>query len=310
MLQGPTPQSANRNSIVGPPASPSPSYVSNAGSSHVVPPPPSPAISIQIPQVGDMAMQRFFHDIVDQLHSMSMRTSPPMASPATFGSPVFATPALPAHVQQSPHGIWQDPTEDATQFDDAEDDASIAGSYTPMSVPPSPILGGPPVQPLSIRSRAVPAFAPGPAPLRQRNSVQATTPPMLAPRPPLRPHSTTAASGRSVSPGGYDKENRGGPRAQAGGAGKATLGLAILPDGMPSSLPMSPTPSTGTTKSKSSSKRGSASPGLATPVSPLFSDFGSPNPNEKSAATKGSWFQSIFSSWKPQTVRVRIVNRR
>ncbi|KAH8916593.1 hypothetical protein BT69DRAFT_1340050 [Atractiella rhizophila] len=47
---------------------------------------PAPVIPIHIPHVEDAAMQRFFHDIVDQLQTMSVKTaSVGSASPSLFG---------------------------------------------------------------------------------------------------------------------------------------------------------------------------------------------------------------------------------
>jgi hypothetical protein len=61
-----------------PPASPAPTFESTAGGAPVLP--------IHIPQTGDAAMQQFFHDIVGQLQTISLRNSLP---PSPMGSPVM-----------------------------------------------------------------------------------------------------------------------------------------------------------------------------------------------------------------------------
>ncbi|KAG0141115.1 hypothetical protein CROQUDRAFT_136332 [Cronartium quercuum f. sp. fusiforme G11] len=75
--------------------------------------PRSPTPSIKIPQTGDAAMQRFFHDIVDQLQTMSMR-SPNLHEGALGGS----APNSP--YMGTPSGESENQFEDA--YEDEEDD--------------------------------------------------------------------------------------------------------------------------------------------------------------------------------------------
>ncbi|GAA6047066.1 hypothetical protein JCM3770_004179 [Rhodotorula araucariae] len=103
----------------------------------------APVLPIHIPQTGDAAMQQFFHDIVGQLHTISLRNSlppTPGASPAgtyissfldSGASTVSTAPTTPAMPTSSGDG-------DNSRFEDAEDDESDVG----VAVFPSPGMYG------------------------------------------------------------------------------------------------------------------------------------------------------------------------
>lgn len=235
ILQRPTPQSTERNEDLPSvrfalPPSPTPSNgpLTLSYFPSPTPPPPSPMLPINIPQTGDAAMQKFFHDIVDQLQTMSLRTSPPM-----FQSPIF----------QSPNGSPYLGS-DMAQFEDAADDASDIFSpinSPTLAAPPSPLLSGsPPVLPLSIRTK------PNVDPLRARLSLRQPAP---VARPSIRPHSTigtvtpVSVVRRNTYGSTSEKENYGGPRAQGESSARPVLGLAIQSAGIPMEISRPPSPS-------------------------------------------------------------------
>lgn len=122
-LQGATPE--GQPPSLGPwesaPPSPSPNAAAFEGST-------APVLPIQIPQTGDAVMQQFFHDIVGQLQTITLRNSLP-ASP--LNSPSVAHQA--AFFLPGAGGVVGD---DLTQFEDAEEDESDAGhSYYPPGSP-------------------------------------------------------------------------------------------------------------------------------------------------------------------------------
>ncbi|GJN88930.1 hypothetical protein Rhopal_001901-T1 [Rhodotorula paludigena] len=104
----------------------------------------APVLPIHIPQTGDAAMQQFFHDIVGQLHTISLRNSlppspnPSAASPAgtyvssfldSGASTVSTAPTTPAMPSSGGDG-------DNSRFEDAEDDESDVGiTFTPGTYP-------------------------------------------------------------------------------------------------------------------------------------------------------------------------------
>ncbi|BGO91156.1 serine/threonine-protein kinase gin4 [Rhodotorula toruloides] len=111
----------------------------------------APVLPINIPQTGDAAMQQFFHDIVGQLQTISLRNSlPPSPAPSAVSpagtyvssfldsgaSNVSTAPTTPAMTSNSPQ-VQHKADGDASRFEDAEDDESDVGmAYT------SPIIGG------------------------------------------------------------------------------------------------------------------------------------------------------------------------
>lgn len=222
-LQEATPQSADRprdstllSPTMVPPPSPTPSAMSSI-------PPLSPKLPIEIPQVDSPAMQRFFHDVVDQLQAMALRP----LSPTLEQSPIFApaTPALPSPaiagadrmsftpvIRARDQFRTQRPATDVSQFADADEDASqgptadktsshqahstdvplslqqqLQGMYADKQGRGN---GEPMVRPLSIRKPP----SPNASPLQPRRSVrQSPNPAMPPPRPPiLRPTSAFA----------------------------------------------------------------------------------------------------------------------
>ncbi|GAA5855207.1 hypothetical protein JCM8547_008984 [Rhodosporidiobolus lusitaniae] len=106
-----------------------------------------PVLPIHIPQTGDAAMQQFFHDIVGQLHTISLRNSlPPSPNPSAGASPAGTyvssfldsqgsigavstaptTPAMGANADEEDQKQRSGGGEDS-RFDDAEDDESDVG---------------------------------------------------------------------------------------------------------------------------------------------------------------------------------------
>jgi len=177
-------------------------------------PPASP--TIQIPDTGNEAMQRFFHDIVDQLQTISTKTSPVLSfpSPALSDRSSFASTTY----TQSPSDV-----DDVTQFEDAEEDSHARNSpaassirspvlpeMKPQSVLNSPIVSGR----LSLRNppRTAAAARPGPRP---NSAFAAASAPVVAKTNYV--HSNTA-----------DKENSAGARRNpTTTSARPTLGLAI-----------------------------------------------------------------------------------
>ncbi|GAA6039873.1 hypothetical protein JCM8097_006773 [Rhodosporidiobolus ruineniae] len=90
-----------------------------------------PVLPIHIPQTGDAAMQQFFHDIVGQLHTISLRGSlPPSPNP---GSPSPAATYISSFLDSQPVSgapspmLAQGGGEQDARFEDAEDDESDVG---------------------------------------------------------------------------------------------------------------------------------------------------------------------------------------
>ena len=176
------------------------------------PPPASPALPIQIPETGDAAMQRFFHDIVDQLQTMSTRTSPsiPPSSPATSQRSSFLSP--------DPNAQYSD----TTQFEDADEDTN-GRMLSPQQSPSAASYPSPPIAPIVTR-------------LSLRNPPRAVT------RPSPRPNSAFAAVSAPVvqtrqhqmEVDTADKENSSGRRNYGVNENaRPTLGLAIQSAGVP-----------------------------------------------------------------------------
>lgn len=107
----------------------------------------APVLPIHIPQTGDAAMQQFFHDIVGQLQTITLRNSLPPSPALSAVSPagtnvssfldsgasvVSTAPTTPAlgsstggKAASAPTGYGEG---DSSRFEDAEDDESEAGS--------------------------------------------------------------------------------------------------------------------------------------------------------------------------------------
>ncbi|BGP47662.1 serine/threonine-protein kinase gin4 [Rhodotorula kratochvilovae] len=111
----------------------------------------APVLPIHIPQTGDAAMQQFFHDIVGQLHTISLRNSlppTPGASPAgtyissfldSGASAVSTAPTTPAMPSSSGGGGGEG---DTSRFEDAEDDESDVGAASVVFGSPGMYGGG------------------------------------------------------------------------------------------------------------------------------------------------------------------------
>ncbi|BGP15692.1 serine/threonine-protein kinase gin4 [Rhodosporidiobolus nylandii] len=96
----------------------------------------APTLPIHIPQTGDAAMQQFFHDIVGQLQTISLRNSlPPSPNPSNVSgaSPAgtyvssFMDTASVSTAPTTPAMCAGNGESDNSRFDDAEDDESDVG---------------------------------------------------------------------------------------------------------------------------------------------------------------------------------------
>jgi hypothetical protein len=221
-------------------------------------------------------MQRFFHDIVDQLQTMNVNRS----SGSSY-APSFASSSIPSTPRQ----------EVANQFDDADGDSDEADGY----VAQSPALGSTsPMRPPLTRGQA--SHASGTSSIGVRPLSIRRPGPAPPPSPRQRPSPQMAGYPR-------DKENAApGLRAveAAPTAGRKApqplgLGLAIQ------SSAMGPPPPP-TTTAKLLKKRSYASPVM--PASPIFSDYSATSTGSAHSSVptqKGSWFANLFN-WK-QLVR-------
>ncbi|GAA5963658.1 hypothetical protein JCM3765_003535 [Sporobolomyces pararoseus] len=254
-LQESTPD-GNGPSLAPPSLSPTPDSPASGAGWESVPPSPSPAsaatfetnsstgapvLPIHIPQTGDVAMQQFFHDIVGQLTTISLRnsvtgpSSTAASSPATtFRSSFMESGASTAATTPATDG-------DMTQFEDAEDDESdngttdysagggYAGEYdmfragTPASSTGSYRAGSPVLSTggssMHRRSADVTYGTPtpsGPPLVRPRINMRASS--REATSSPARPTTRQANSWAGTS----DKEN---VRLPPGSGGNAGLGL-------------------------------------------------------------------------------------
>ncbi|KAK4056001.1 serine/threonine-protein kinase gin4 [Microbotryomycetes sp. JL221] len=224
------------------PSSPTPSYDPSA----------PPVLPIQIPQTGDAAMQQFFHDIVGQLQTISLRNSLP---PSPLGSPVIGfngSSFLGAggsvrdsviSTSSAPPSTVVSPLFEATeQFEDAEDDQSDitgdgsvrgrgSGAYSasPFASPGLPDTD-------VFRSRAASPSAQA-RPFSAPMASVTTAPPINRPRMTVRGSSrepassinrpASRASGYSNDYSMFDKENA-APQSSRGG--RVPPPLAPRPD--------------------------------------------------------------------------------
>lgn len=210
------------DSASGPHPTPNPAYVAPSSPSPTFD--TAPVLPIQIPQTGDAAMQQFFHDIVGQLQTISLRNSLP---PSPIGSPVIGFRGS-SYLSGAPNAGGRDSmTSQASsaagavvtgsggdQFEDAEDDESDAGSsfrgaiYSPFPTPSIPqgseaqhdpfrvrAASPSPVRPLSISTPL------GQAPVRPRIAMRGSSR-----EPPTMGRPTSRSSGYENG-AGYDKEN-------------------------------------------------------------------------------------------------------
>lgn len=198
--------------------------------------PGSPNSAIQIPQTGDAAMQRFFHDIVDQLSTISSGTRPSSVISASTGA--SSTPGSSYTQGPSPEIQQAAYFDDPTRFEDAEEDerhalsppvSPLSPSFSPGPSPrTSPRMGGP--APL----RTSPNAPQGP--LSTRRSARTPVEYPVGVRPsPRSPHAMTSAP--VVPMARTNKENvtaqtRPPLRPQSTQPSPAPLGLAIQSPGM------------------------------------------------------------------------------
>ncbi|GAA6013986.1 hypothetical protein JCM10207_000196 [Rhodosporidiobolus poonsookiae] len=208
----------------------------------------APVLPIHIPQTGDAAMQQFFHDIVGQLHTISLRNSlPPSPNPGASPSPSPAATYVSSFLDgaSSIGGVSTAPTtpamgsgaaEDA-RFEDAEDDESDVGlAYTPAldlraSTPSSSSASYRAASPvLSTHRRSADA---GPL-VRPRVGVRASsraeTASFVSSTSPVRPgqgrtHTPSYASSNATGGGyGADKENQRVSTLSSGSGASAVSG--------------------------------------------------------------------------------------
>ncbi|GAA5881930.1 hypothetical protein JCM16303_003472 [Sporobolomyces ruberrimus] len=215
----------------------------------------APVLPIHIPQTGDAAMQQFFHDIVGQLTTISLRnsltapgSSTAASSPATtFRSSFIESGTSTAATTPAMEG-------DMTQFEDAEDDESDAGttSFSPGAYGGEYDMfraGTPASSPSSYRAGS-PVLSTGGSSMHRRSADVTFGTPTPAGPPLVRPRINMRASSRdaAASParpttrqanswaGASDKENA---RLPSGAGGNAGLGLQYPRNGAP---PLAPRP--------------------------------------------------------------------
>ncbi|KAK4049021.1 serine/threonine-protein kinase gin4 [Microbotryomycetes sp. JL201] len=303
-------------------SSPTPSYDPSA----------PPVLPIQIPQTGDAAMQQFFHDIVGQLQTISLRNSLP---PSPMGSPVIGfngSSFLGAggsvrdsviSTSSAPPSTAVSPLFEATeQFEDAEDDQSdVTGDgstrgrgsvvYSPFATPSladADVFRSGTASPTQNRPFSAPIASVAPPISRPRMTVRGSS------REPAsssinRPQSR--ASGYSHEYGSYDKENsapsqarqmrvpppvapRPGPQAAKAGRERAVLGLAIQNAGADFGFEMVEAPDSPT------ALRGGHKIGNPTKRKKPAVSFSTNPPTSygaDSSSQKHSWFAGLFN-WK------------
>ncbi|KNE97410.1 CAMK/CAMKL/GIN4 protein kinase [Puccinia striiformis f. sp. tritici PST-78] len=282
----------------------------------------SPTASIRIPQTEDPAMRRFFHDIVDQLQTMSNRS--PNLHEGALGGSAPTSPYLESDGFETVSG--------ANQFEDAEEnDCGGFESYeqdnnstTSLSHPqrrpdgkrssgfvlvddssriPSAVNQNSRIQKLSILRphRAQGARAQTRAAVKKQGlsgwntDQESEQSPNLSEKTSAWGVSSSQRSKKSTNPPS-NKENsrlstyRHAPREPKVNKGKGkALGLTIQPTSHYS--PAFDHSSEGSRKSSRSSRRSKGSPSPLSPVSSAFTDDGGLK------SPKVSWFTNLFS-WK------------
>ncbi|GAA5837980.1 hypothetical protein JCM9279_004092 [Rhodotorula babjevae] len=182
----------------------------------------APVLPIHIPQTGDAAMQQFFHDIVGQLHTISLRNSlppTPSASPAgTYissfldggsASVVSTAPTTPAMPASSGGGGGGGGEGDNSRFEDAEDDESDVGmaftsEYGMASSGLDLFRTGTPVSSIGSSSYRAgsPVLSVGGASSSHRRSADVTSIGASGTAPLARPRISVRASSRENGGGG------------------------------------------------------------------------------------------------------------
>lgn len=184
----------------------------------------APVLPIHIPQTGDAAMQQFFHDIVGQLHTISLRNSlppTPSASPAgtyissfldggsaSVVSTAPTTPAMPAS-SGGGNGGGGGGEGDNSRFEDAEDDESDVGmaftsEYGMASSGLDLFRTGTPVSSIGSSSYRAgsPVLSVGGASSSHRRSADVTSIGASGTAPLARPRISVRASSRENGGGG------------------------------------------------------------------------------------------------------------
>ncbi|KAA1100401.1 hypothetical protein PGTUg99_026045 [Puccinia graminis f. sp. tritici] len=285
----------------------------------------SPTASIRIPQTEDPAMRRFFHDIVDQLQTMSNRS--PNLHEGALGGSAPTSPYLDSDGFESCSGVNQ--FEDAEEIDSAgfesyEQENSSSGSLSysqrqpdgkrtsgfvlvdDSSRIPSAVNQNSRIQKLSILRphRIQGARAQTRAMAKQQgmsawNAEQESD--NLHEKTSTRGVSSSQRSKKSTNLPG-NKENsrlstyRHAPPSKVNkGKGKAALGLTIEPAAH--YAPGFDHSSEGSRKSSRSSRRSKGSPSPLSPASSAFTDDGG------LMSPKVSWFTNLFS-WKQSNYRL------
>ncbi|KAH9819947.1 hypothetical protein DFH28DRAFT_1105029 [Melampsora americana] len=314
-----------------------------AESSSTTPPSPSPKTprsptpSIKIPQTGDAAMQRFFHDIVDQLQTMSMR-SPNLHEGALGGSAPNSPYAESPRSEQSDNQ-FEDAYEDEEEDDEGNDQgrSNFSGSYSANSQRNSDgtassefvFVAEPSIVPTVSGKKSKPKPLSILRPSRNSNSrAQTRSLAKQQVKAQLLSHKSSQEIGysdhsstRRVSSQGSggrvagtsDKENSRTSMPGDGsigswankGKGREMPDLAIQspPVDMPGAFE---TTNQNSRKSRKSFRKGkdSLSPGPPSPLSPassVFTEDGNPS------SPRVSWFANLFS-WKPVTYQLMSVD--
>ncbi|KAN0061309.1 serine/threonine-protein kinase gin4 [Thecaphora frezii] len=177
MTPRPGPRASSR------PVSPSKPGSSQSRPANLFPTQPLPA-AIQIPQVGDATMQRFFQEIADELASIRASGERPDALQSKIAKLQESINATARNAPSRPETVASLEAihhSDLTQFEDAEDDVSEGESL--QSMPDTPYTPSTPMTPISPPMRAAPlavadkiaaaaAITRHPAPLESANTAR------------------------------------------------------------------------------------------------------------------------------------------
>ncbi|GAA6022405.1 hypothetical protein JCM11491_001580 [Sporobolomyces phaffii] len=217
----------------------------------------APVLPIHIPQTGDAAMQQFFHDIVGQLTTISLRnslTAPGSSTAASSPATTFRSSFIESEVSTAATTPATDG--DMTQFEDAEDDESDAGTtgFSPGAYSGEYDLfrAGTPASSAGSYRAGSPVLSTGGGSSMHRRSADVTYgtptpsgPPLVRPRINMRassreatasPARPTTRQANSWAGAASDKENA---RLPTGAGGNAGLGLQYPRSGAP---PLAPRP--------------------------------------------------------------------
>ncbi|GAA5843224.1 hypothetical protein JCM3766R1_006629 [Sporobolomyces carnicolor] len=213
----------------------------------------APVLPIHIPQTGDAAMQQFFHDIVGQLTTISLRNSLTAPGPSTAASSP-ATTFRSSFMESGSSTAATTPATDGdmTQFEDAEDDESDIGTTNTYGAECDMFRAGTPASSAGSYRAGSPVLSTGGSSIHRRSADVTYGTPTPAGPPLVRPRINMRASSREAtsSParpttrqanswaGASDKENA---RLPTGAGGNAGLGLQY-PRGNGTAPPLAPRP--------------------------------------------------------------------